>query len=65
MRFGDDWLCWGRKSYRGGAAAVPQAGPWDDTFFWNPAAGLSKQVSVVIRAGEAKSIVFFEFSVLV
>ena len=46
------------------AATVPQAGPWERKVNQNPAAGLSKQVSVVIRAGGTKSIVFFEFSVL-
>ena len=49
---------------RSSAAAVPQSWPWERKVNQNPAAGLSKEVSVVVRAGGAKSIVFFEFSLL-
>ena len=46
------------------ALGVPQSWPWERKVNQNPAAGLSKEVSVVVRAGGAKSIVFFEFSLL-
>ena len=64
MMFGGHRPCQCRKRCRGGAAEVPQAWPWERKVNQNPAAGLSKEVSVVIRAGGAKSIVFFDFSLL-
>ena len=55
--FGDHWLCWSRKSCRGGAAAVPQAWPWERKVNQKPAAVLLKEVSVVIRAGGVRHMV--------